>query len=160
MKGLSISILAVLTTAVLGSASDFPAFDSSHAYCALQSTYLSQSCSDIYKNFDTLIRKFTPEPQSMGYYRVYEEQQGVYIWVTRETPTAHYIDDIIFQFSQNGSTCNLSAKSRSQSPSYFDYDTNYCNMWTVMNGVGGYNGVIANPCPWIPDDAHYICSVY
>ena len=72
---------------------------------------------------------------------MFEEAENDYLWVTRETPSAHYIDDIIFEFIDNEGGCQLNSKSRSQSNSYFDYDTNYCNMWTVMNGVGGFLGV-------------------
>jgi len=31
--------------------------------------------------------------------------------------------------------CKVSAKSRSNSPSYYDWDTNYCNMWNVFNAL-------------------------
>ena len=93
-----------------------------------------------------------------------ELNQGEYIWATRETPTNHYFDDVIFVFIsqhiEGGTQCQVQARSRSQSLSYFDYNTNYCNMWTVLKAVGGFQVVEYNQCKWVPDNAKKICAIY
>ena len=77
---------------------DFPAFDPAHAHCAMETTYIDQACSDIFDKFYSTISSFTPEPRSKGYYRIKETNENDYIWATRETPTNHYFDDVIFVF--------------------------------------------------------------
>ncbi len=143
---------------------DFPSFDPLHAHCAMETVFPLQNCDGVFDNFYDTIYGFSPEPQSQGYYRVKEAERPQYIWATRETPTAHYIDDIIFVFvSQRvdgGFQCQVQARSRSQTLSYFDYNTNYCNMWTVIRAIGGYEVVETNQCPWVPDNARKICAVY
>ena len=64
----------------------------------METTYLLQPCTDIFDKFYSTIQSFAPEPHSKGYYRIKEVNEDDYIWCTRETPTNHYFDDIIFVF--------------------------------------------------------------
>mmetsp|Transcript_20450 Transcript_20450/g.32744 ORF Transcript_20450/g.32744 Transcript_20450/m.32744 type:complete len:171 (+) Transcript_20450:64-576(+) len=50
-----------------------------------------------------------------------------------ETPEKHYVDDISFQnFKQQGSDVVVSAGSKSEPNSYYDYDTNFCNIFNLF----------------------------
>jgi len=93
--------------------------------------------------------------------------------VTRTTPTKHYVDDIEFTltpgksnsaYNVGGETCTIMAKSRSESLSYLDYDTNYCNMWNVLRGSGldFENFKTVGKCSGVPTDAERLatCNKY
>ena len=75
---------AVLIGMALAARRDFPAFDPTHAHCALETTFLQQSCDDIFDNFYSTIYSFSPEPKSGGYYRIKESLTNDYIWASRE----------------------------------------------------------------------------
>ena len=143
---------------------DFPAFDSAHANCAMETTFPMQPCSDLYDKFYDVIYSFSPEPQSKGYYRVKETQDNDYIWAIREAPVTRVVDDIMFVFVEKhvtgGFECQVQARSRTQSPSFFDFNRNYCNMWTVFRKINGYLSVATGECPWVPDNARKICAIY
>ena len=164
MKAVTLIAVLISFSGVIADKKDFPAFDPSHAHCALETYFPNANCSVIYNRFVTTVNSYKPEPQSKGYYRTIESKDSDYVWVTRETPKAHYIDDILFVFLNSGNStnpsCDVQSRSRSQTLSYFDYDTNYCNMWTVFQGVGGYQIIRTNKCEWIPDNAKKICAIY
>ena len=115
-------------------AADFPAFDDFHANCALSATFGNTQCCQLWTIFDQTIKGETPDVGG-GMYSIYEETDCDYVWCQRETPTHHYVDDIIFNFDQQGEDCVVSAKSRSETMSYYDYNTNYCNMWNIFEDV-------------------------
>lgn len=106
---------------------DFPSFDGMHANCAMQVSYQGQQCATTFTNMEAKIKTLTPEPNANGVYTIKESATNDYIWTLRETPSAHYVDDIIFEYKQSGSDCVVNSKSRSQTLSYYDYETNYCN---------------------------------
>ena len=114
--------------------SSFPSFSALHAHCAMQTT-ISSTCDDAYKALNTIVNTANFDPAG-GLYAVKQETSDQMIWVTRTTPTKHYVDDIEFLLSGTGSTCTINAKSQSQSLSYYDYDTNYCNMYNVFKSSG------------------------
>mmetsp|Transcript_47304 Transcript_47304/g.78499 ORF Transcript_47304/g.78499 Transcript_47304/m.78499 type:complete len:175 (-) Transcript_47304:61-585(-) len=50
-----------------------------------------------------------------------------------ETPTKHYVDDIMFEeWEQQGTTVKVVAHSKSQPTSIYDYDTNFCNIFNLF----------------------------
>ena len=143
------------------SAEKFPAFDTAHAHCAMATT-LSASCSDVYSALSTTVAKPAWDPAS-GAYAVKQEVAGSMIWVTRTTPTKHYVDDIEFTLTGTGASCEVSAKSRSETLSYYDYDTNYCNMYNVFKSSGvKFSPVTTDQCAWVPDaaDVEATCNKY
>ena len=94
-----------------------------------------------------------------GIYAVHKETLNKSVWVTRTTPTKHYVDDIMFSLSGTAS-CSITAKSRSQTTSYYDYDTNYCNMYNVFRGMGQkFSTPSTTDCKWVPDDVS-TCDKY
>jgi hypothetical protein len=89
--------------------SSFPGFSSLHAHCAMQTT-ISMNCADTYAALNKTVKTPNFDPAS-GIYAVHQETQDQLLWVTRTTPTKHYVDDIEFILSGTGETCNISAKS-------------------------------------------------
>lgn len=129
-----------------GSASDFPAFDAFHANCALDTTF-DAPCEKVFANLKTEVNSWAQGGPSQGIYKEKEEAENVYLWTTRTTPKAHYVDDIIFEFKAiNESACQVASKSRSQTMSYYDYDTNFCNMWNPLSRAGSVKTQTANHC--------------
>ena len=128
----------------------FPAFDQFHAHCQLETNF-SLVCSELmavmYVNFEN----FT-DPAKGTYKKV--EESADYFWFTRTTPVKHYVDDVEFTLSEvDSNTCKVTAKSRSQSLSYYDYNTNFCNMYNVIRETKGvdFSPVKASNCKFQPD---------
>jgi hypothetical protein len=143
------------------SADKFPDFDALHANCAMATT-VSAPCSDVYASFNKTVKTPSFDPAG-GIYAVKQEVEGSSIWVTRTTPTKHYVDDIEFTLTGTGATCNIAAKSRSETMSYYDYDTNYCNMYNVFRSSGvKFTPVTTSQCKWIPEakDLEATCNKY
>ena len=143
---------------VAGVAADsFPSFDSLHAHCAMEVTF-SDSVTNTHAKFTNLLKNFN-DP-SNGIYAIHSDS-GSMLWATRTTPVKHYVDDVEFTFTADGDKTKISAKSRSQSLSYYDYDTNYCNMYNVIRSAGGsFTTPTTTKCKWVPDDRDTICNKY
>jgi hypothetical protein len=92
------------------SAETFPDFDMLHAHCGMTTT-LGASCSDVYAAISKTVKTPSWDPAN-GVYAVKQEVEGSSIWVTRTTPTHHYVDDIEFTLSdqqlQVGPICRRS----------------------------------------------------
>ena len=153
------AIAATLAAAVNASASNFPKFDSFHANCGMD-VFFATPCDALYGEIDLTIRSWTEGGPSDGLYAVYEESAGDYVWSTRTTPVKHYVDDQIFELTASSAGCAVSAKSRSQSLSQYDYSTNYCNMWNVFEAIGGYTNLSINHCQYHPSDPVATCAIY
>lgn len=121
-------------------------------------TYPNTQCAALFNEIDAEVRSWANGDPSNGLMAIYEEQADSYIWTTRTTPVKHYVDDQIFEFSQKGQDCNVQARSRSQINSYYDYDTNYCNMWNVLNSIGGMTNQSVSNCNFRPDDDAVTCA--
>ena len=91
------------------------------------------------------------------------------------------MDDILFDFVSSSDdftkgSCTVKAKSRSQTLSYYDYNTNYCNMWNVLAQVPAKypqvadqsvapadwltQALVTEDCKWAPEDPKKTCAVY
>jgi|TARA_B110000285_G_C14853961_1_gene481290 hypothetical protein len=139
----------------------FPAWSGLHAHCGMATT-VSASCTDVYTAFNKTVNTAGFDPAG-GIYAVHSEVTDSNMWVTRTTPTKHYVDDIEFTLTVNGAMCDISSKSQSQSLSYYDYDTNYCNMYNVFKASGvTFTPVTTNNCAWIPEakDLEATCNKY
>lgn len=130
--------ISAFVASVFAGKQNFPGFDMFHANCALQVTYPTKNCATVFAGLESAVKSFNPEPLSKGLYSIKEEATNDYLWTIRETPTHHYKDDIIFELKPSGNSCIVNSKSRSESPSVYDYETNYCNQWTVHQKVGGF----------------------
>ena len=156
----AIAAIAIVGT-VVAKESDFPGNDWFHADCSFHVTYPDTKCSELKSRIYNVASSYTPGP-AKGKYAVIEEGDD-YVWFTRTTPTAHYVDDIMFKVSEdkeNTEDCIVYGKSRSQTLSFYDYDTNYCNMWNVFNGVGYFRDIQLDSCWFHPDDSKKTCAKY
>ena len=152
--------IATIASVAIASKSDFPSFDSLHANCALSATF-ADDCSTVFANIESTVKSFSAGGPSKGLYAIKEEGSGDYVWTTRTTPVSKYVDDIIFEVvSGSNGGCTVNGKSKSESLSYYDYSTNYCNMWNVYNTVGGASKLTPTECSWQPDDATVTCAKY
>ena len=80
---------------------------------------------------------WNPEPLTGGQYAIWDVTEMQTMWLTRTTPVQKYVDDISFEFNGDPDNfqapgCTVNGKSRSQTLSYYDYNTNYCNMWNLI----------------------------
>ena len=148
--------------ALLRSVGDFPPFDSLHAHCAMKMNFPSTACNDAFSKMLNAVNTWHPEPDtSAGTYALVTETDNSSIWATRTTPVKHYVDDILFQYSSNSNGgCSIAAKSRSQTLSYYDYSTNFCNMWNVFQVVGGSPTMSVSDCTFPADDPKTVCAKY
>ena len=153
----SIVIAALVAAAA---ADSFPSFDALHANCAMKAFYPNEACPTTYTNMRNVIISWKNGDPGKGLYDIKEEKEGSYIWVTRTTPVKRYVDDIIFEFSNNWSGCNVSSRSRSQSLSYYDYSTNYCNMWNPLKYTGAFTGLTVSDCKFPAEDPTTTCNIY
>ena len=64
--------------------------------------------------------------------------------------------------TQNGPDCLVSSRSRSQTFSYYDYCTNYCNLWNVIKHGGVTSDLKTENCLWVPADSEVkdTCAKY
>ena len=149
---------AALIAAAAAAPSDFPSFDSFHAHCGI-ATQISADCGTVYQTLSKELVNF--QDPAHGLYQIKEQSNG-FVWVTRTTPTKHYVDDIEFTMAGANSNggCSVTSKSRSQTLSYYDYNTNYCNMYNVLRKSGlSFTPLTTNECKWVPDDLS-ICDTY
>ena len=79
----------------------FPAFDSFHAHCAMTVKFEAASCLHAFNTMKDAAETWTPEPNAGGTYAIWSATEEETMWVTRTTPTKHYIDDITFDYFGN-----------------------------------------------------------
>ena len=108
-----------------------------------------------------------PEPERGGVYTLWDAVEVEYLWATRTTPVKKYVDDIRWDFfgdseNFNAKGCKITSKSRSRTLSYYDYSTNYCNMWNVLQTIpeAKKTAVTTDSCKWVPEDPLTICAKY
>ena len=144
----------------------FPKFDSLHAHCAMTMTFPVSSCLDAFNAMKDAVETWTPEPGTAGgSYALWNSEEELNIWATRTTPVKKYVDDIYFEYTNstgdfNTKGCTVAAKSRSQSLSYYDYSTNFCNMWNVFQVVKDTGSMAVSDCKFPADDPKTVCAKY
>ena len=149
----------------------FPAFDMFHAHCAMKVEFKEASCLKAFDIMKDDGYNWHPEPKAGGNYAVYDAIEEENLWLTRTTPTKHYVDDILFDFLPPNpenfrvAGCTVAAKSRSRSLSYYDYETNFCNMYNVLQNVGeqsALDSLTTSDCKWVPqkEDIATTCAKY
>ena len=149
----------------------FPAFDLFHAHCAMKVEFKEASCLKAFDIMKDDGYNWHPEPKAGGSYRMYSAIEEETLWVQRVTPTKHYVDDIQFNYMPPNpenfrvAGCVVEAKSRSQTLSYYDYNTNFCNMYNVLQSVGEQSALDAlttSDCKWVPkpEEIAATCAKY
>ena len=150
------AIIATIASLAGANKSDFPSMDMFHASCKLETT-LNYSCDTLFSDLTRTLSNFN-DP-SKGIYEIKENSSNDYIWVTRTTPVKHYVDDILLEISGNTDSCTIQSKSRSQSMSYYDFNTNYCNMYNIFRSLGtSFSSPKNSNCKFVPDDANTTCN--
>eukprot|EP00351_Strombidinopsis_sp_SopsisLIS2011_P000213 CAMPEP_0116876906 /NCGR_PEP_ID=MMETSP0463-20121206/8765_1 /TAXON_ID=181622 /ORGANISM="Strombidinopsis sp, Strain SopsisLIS2011" /LENGTH=114 /DNA_ID=CAMNT_0004523813 /DNA_START=165 /DNA_END=509 /DNA_ORIENTATION=+ len=99
---------------------------------------------------------------SGGVYELYESSADDYIWSQRLTRDQQYTDDQLFEFTDLNGGCHVDGESRSEANSVYDYNVNFCNLWNVYNGAGGFSNLEHTFCTYYVDDseAPVTCARY
>ena len=154
-------IIAALALVASASMEDFPSFDFSHANCAMEVTYANKDCRNVYNDIKALLITYKNGCPSKGIYNIKEDAFATYIWATRTTPVKKYVDDVLFVFSQAASNaCTVTSRSRSQSLSYYDFATNYCNMWNPLQHTSAISTLNVSECKFPADKPAEVCLIY
>ena len=156
----SLLLAAVAIVGVSADISKFPSFDAFHANCAIDATYAGEQCSSVFASMKAVLTQFQGGDVGKGVYAFVDQKEGTYFWMTRTTPVKKYVDDIAFEFSQVGADCVVKSRSRSQSLSYYDYSTNFCNMWNPLKNTGSFTNQQVSSCPFPAADPATTCNVY
>lgn len=164
MNRFTIAFIAIVATLAFAETSDPSGWPSStfmHAHCEIYVTY-AQPCSTVFTEVETTIKTWVPSAHSNGILSIQSEQAGQFVWMTRTTPVKHYIDDVLFKMTDSNGACDVHAKSRSQTLSVYDYDTNFCNMRNVLKTAGTYTFVKSANCAYSPTaaDEEATCNKY
>ena len=130
------STLAIVATTA--SAANFPSFDSFHAHCQFD-TVVSKSCDETFNTLQGVLTEFSSpdfKDPSKGFYAQKQVANGSQLWFTRLGAGKKYTDDMEFLLSADPAGCKVTGKSQSQSLSYYDFYTNYCNMYNPLRVSG------------------------
>ena len=145
----------------------FPTDLEHRARCIISWTFDDQHCSTLEKIALDHVLEYTPGPANGLYVLInsdFEESNGYdYLWSTRETPVAHYTDDVLLTFTQNKAGCAVNGFSRSQGPSEYDFATNYCNMRNLFKGehLKDMQHQVVHDCDYLPSESdEATCSIY
>ena len=158
-KTLILSALCVV--GAFADISKFPTFDSFHANCAMEVTYAGQSCSSVWASMKNVLTQYQAGDPGKGIYQFIDQKESTYFWMTRTTPVKKYVDDIAFEFLGTATgDCIVRSRSRSQSLSYYDYSTNYCNMWNPLKNAGSFTNQKVSQCPFPAADPATTCNTY
>lgn len=155
--------LLVAAVAIVGVSADiskFPSFDAFHANCAIDVTYAGKQCSSVFASLKAVLTQFQAGDVGKGVYAFVDQKQDTYFWTTRTTPVKKYVDDIAFELSQVGGDCVVKSRSKSQSLSYYDYSTNFCNMWNPLKNTGAFTNQKVSACPFPAADPATTCNIY
>ena len=150
--------IAALVAAVAADKADFPEDNFMHAHCLAMSA-IQMPCVDVFSTFTDSI-KSRAEPAKGTYALKEESDYGFgYIWATRLGSGGKYTDDVMWEFGDIvEGNCLIHAKSRSQSISVLDYNTNYCNIFNVFRMSGlDYSPLTTDSCTYNDESA---CDEY
>ena len=157
----TILMSALLVAGALADISQFPTFDSFHANCAIEVTYSGKSCSSVYASMKNVLTQYQGGDPGKGIYQFISQKDSTYFWMTRTTPVKKYVDDIAFEFVGTATgDCIVKSRSRSQSLSYYDYSTNFCNMWNPLHYTGSFTNQKVTQCPFPTSDPATTCNTY
>ena len=154
-------LLSALVVGAFADISNFPTFDSFHANCAIEVTYSGKTCATVWASMKDLLTEYENGDPGKGIYKFVDTLENTYFWLTRTTPVKKYVDDIAFEFSPTASgDCTVKSRSRSQSLSYYDYSTNYCNMWNPLQHTATFTNEKVTQCPFPASDPATTCNIY
>ena len=133
---------------------NFPEFDKQHSHCQMDYKFKNASCDDVYQNIldelDLWNTGVGPQTKSLNTYHMHEKSQSDYIWIHHDNPIQYMGFGEIFEFTQNKKDCEVVAKSRATGYSFNDWYQDYCNLWTVLRGVGASGRLHHSECLQVP----------
>ena len=154
-------LLSAMVVGAFADISKFPSFDSFHANCAIEVTYSGKSCATVWASMKDLLTQYEGGDPGKGIYAFVDTLENKYFWLTRTTPVKKYVDDIAFEFLPTASgDCIVKSRSRSQSLSYYDYSTNYCNIWNPLKYTANFTNEKVTQCPFPASDPATTCNIY
>jgi len=111
----------------------FPTSNFGHAHCHIAyDTIEGTTCHDVIESLLTTIEAWQPEEDTHGFYNLHSchETEGDlnYVWAYRLTGDKKYTDDLVYTLEDKENSCHIEGQSRSQSASYWDFYTNFCNI--------------------------------
>jgi len=114
------------------------------AASAYMTIKFTQSCSDVEQEISARgsMENGWHDPHNGGTYSVTSGANSNDIKLQRITGGGQYTDKMAFVFQNDGSGCQVFACSHSQSTSYYDYSTNFCNLWDLFCDSSDCNGSI------------------
>ena len=132
----------------------FPDFDSFHAHCAFE-TVSDKPCDETYSVLQKVLTDFS-EPAfkdpAHGFYAKVHEDKNSQLWYTRMGAGKKYTDNMEFLFAAEDTGCKITGKSKSISLSYYDYYTNYCNIYNPLRESGlNFSEPKNSQCKFAPD---------
>ena len=122
-----------------------------HASCHLTAHYSSTSCADVKAAGEKFIKDNVDTGSEYKGTMAIKDEGDDWIWSTRLTYNKKYYDDQLFEFLGEGSSCTVTARSRSQSISYLDNSVNFCNMWNLVSRAGADMTYKVSDCKSHPD---------
>ena len=140
------------------SADQFPSFSMFHAHCQIDTT-CAASCKDM-MDFMAMLGKEDKEDKIGGHYKFYEKQGDQWVWLKRTTANGKYTDNIQIEGdSEIDNECRIVGKSQSEVLSYYDYETNYCNIYNLLFTLDQFpcSAPVAKSCKWQPTEAAREC---
>ncbi len=151
--------LCLFQSVVKAASSDFPSFDIFHSHCAIAVTFPSSLCTDSYQNIINTINKFNSEGDpSHGSFRYYQKQPIAYVWLTHMSKYG-WASDVILEPIQNGDDCVVRGRSRTQSTFHIAGTENYCDLWTIFQGMNGYTNFVSTSCSSVPSNPQHTCTL-
>merc|ERR1719492_676889 len=118
--------------------------DPLHASCSVKWT-LSESCATAQQKIIDQMNLWdnedcgpTDDNKPHGQKCLYHHTgtEGYTTTGTHTTPIHRYVDDLTFKFENQDNGCLIDANSISETLSYLDFGTNYCNLFNLMDGSG------------------------
>ena len=134
------------------SAADFPGFDSFHASCQFE-TISDKSCADTFTTLQGVLSDFEANntDPARGFYSKKQVASNSQLWYTRLTSGKKYTDDMEYILTDDAAGCKITGNSRSQSLSYYDYYTNYCNIYNPLRvSTLNFSEPKATKCKYAP----------
>ena len=128
----------------------------------MDAIYPNKQCADVYTSFATLLKEYETADPAKGKYEIKENNSGDYIWAMRTSATlVKFHDDVLFEFAQIGLDCSVTAKSNSRATCYYDYHTNYCNLYNVLaHADPTVTSMMTDVCKWVPKNPAKRCTEY
>ena len=139
---------------------DYPALDTFHASCDASATWVGKKCTDLWPRMFAIVKNYAGNDPANGTYKITDSSPNRYLRTIRTSPCKKFQDDVVFYLQQTPSGCFVQGKSRSRSLSFYDFGTNYCNIWNVIFYTDVPSNYQTTGCRYVPKNPAQTCVVY